>query len=112
LGGIKEKVAFENEDFVGQKFHNSYEESKFKAEMLVKRTSSLLNLETTVYRISVAVGDSKTGKTSTFNGYYSYMHKLEILKRRMEKGDRMNYLDGVRIKIPSSAIVNIAFCDF
>lgn len=112
LGGVKEKIAFENEDFVGQKFHNSYEESKFRAEIMVKATSSLFNIDTTVYRISVAVGDSITGKTSTFSGYYAYMHKLKLLKDRMERSGRANGLDGISVKIPSSAIVNIACVDY
>lgn len=112
LGGIKEKIAFENEDFIGQKFHNAYEESKLKAEILVKNTSSLLNLETTIYRISVAVGNSLTGKTSTFSGYYAYMYKLKLLKDRLEKSGKANSLDGISVKIPSSAIVNIACVDY
>lgn len=111
LGGIKEKIAFENEDFVGQKFHNSYEESKLQAEILVKSNSSLFNIDTTVYRISVAVGDSITGKTSTFSGYYAYMRKLKSLKDKMERSGK-NGLDGISVKIPSSAIVNIACVDY
>lgn len=111
LGGIKGKIAFENEDFVGQKFHNSYEESKLQAEILVKSNSSLFNIDTTVYRISVAVGDSTTGKTSTFSGYYAYMRKLKSLKDKMERSGK-NGLDGISVKIPSSAIVNIACVDY
>lgn len=112
LGGVKEKIAFEDEDFVGQKFHNSYEESKLQAEILVKSTSSLFNIDTTVYRISVAVGDSITGKTSTFSGYYAYMRKLKSLKDRMERSGKTNGLDGISVKIPSSAIVNVACVDY
>jgi thioester reductase-like protein len=54
----------------GQAFHNAYEESKFQAELLLRRTPGL---RTTVYRPAVIVGDSRTGHTSTFTGLYRFL---------------------------------------
>jgi thioester reductase-like protein len=51
-------------------FHNPYEESKFQAEQLLRRTA---DLRTTVYRPSLIVGDSRTGQTTTFNGLYRFL---------------------------------------
>jgi len=61
---------FKEEDLdLGQKFHNHYEESKFRAEKLV-REAKANGLPTTIYRPSIAVGDSETGETQKFDGLY------------------------------------------
>ncbi len=51
-------------------FHNPYEESKFQAEQLVRRTPGI---QATIYRPAVIVGDSRTGHTSSFNGLYRFL---------------------------------------
>jgi thioester reductase-like protein len=52
---------------VGQTFHNSYEQSKFEAEQLVR---SHEDLPYTILRPSIVVGDSNNGWTSAFNVLY------------------------------------------
>jgi thioester reductase-like protein/predicted lipid carrier protein YhbT len=54
----------------GQDFHNPYEQSKFEAEQLLRRTGGLA---VTVHRPAVIVGDSQTGYTSTFAGFYGFL---------------------------------------
>lgn len=54
----------------GQTFHNSYEESKCRAEQLVRETPGI---RATIYRPSVIVGDSRTGYTSSYNGLYRFL---------------------------------------
>ena len=49
-----------------QHHRNAYERSKAKAEQLV----SGFHGRTSVYRIPIVVGDSQTGRISSFNGYY------------------------------------------
>ena len=51
---------------VGQGFKNHYEETKYLAEVEVKRSG----LPVTVYRPGVVVGDSRTGETAKFDGPY------------------------------------------
>src|SRR5260370_878437 len=51
-------------------FDNPYEESKFQAEQLLRRTPGI---RATIYRPSVIVGDSRTGYTSTFTGLYRFL---------------------------------------
>jgi thioester reductase-like protein len=53
-----------------QSFHNPYEESKFQAEQLIRRTPGI---HATLYRPAVIVGDSRTGYTSSFNGLYRFL---------------------------------------
>ncbi len=52
---------------VGQKFHNSYEQSKFEAEQLVRAQPGL---PSTILRPSIIVGDRRSGWTSAFNVLY------------------------------------------
>ena len=49
-------------------FHNSYEESKWEAEQLVRAAAA--DLHTTVYRPSIIVGDSVSGRTRHFRVLY------------------------------------------
>ncbi|MGZ8867517.1 MAG: SDR family oxidoreductase [Thermoanaerobaculia bacterium] len=54
---------------VGQSFNNYYEETKFKAEVLVQERMRS-GMPATVYRPSVVVGDSVTGATQKYDGPY------------------------------------------
>jgi long-chain acyl-CoA synthetase len=58
---------FERDLDLGQRFHNSYEQSKFEAEQLVR---SREGLPFTILRPSIVVGDSHSGWTSAFNVLY------------------------------------------
>jgi thioester reductase-like protein len=54
---------------VGQGFHNTYEQTKFEAERLVRSQADGLAVQ--VFRPSIIVGDSETGWTSSFNVMYT-----------------------------------------
>ena len=51
---------------VGQRFHNSYEQSKFESELLVAAS----DLPTRVMRPSIVVGERESGWTAAFNVLY------------------------------------------
>jgi len=53
---------------VGQRFRNPYERSKFEAERMVREDGAGMPLQ--VLRPSIVVGDSRTGRTSSFNVLY------------------------------------------
>ncbi len=59
-------------------FFSTYEQSKSEAERLVR--SKRGNLPVSVFRLSMVVGDSRTGHTSTFNVMY---WPLKMLSRGM-----------------------------
>jgi thioester reductase-like protein len=54
---------------VGQSFRNPYERSKFEAERMVRERADGLPLQ--ILRPSIVVGDSRTGRTSSFNVLYA-----------------------------------------
>ncbi len=74
----------------GQDFNNVYEESKFKAEKLVSEYREKYNIKTTIYRPSVIVGDSTTGRTSNFRGIYTLIKSIsffvELFSGDLQKG--------------------------
>jgi thioester reductase-like protein len=53
---------------VGQRFRNPYERSKFEAERMIRERANGMPLQ--VLRPSIIVGDSRTGRTSSFNVLY------------------------------------------
>jgi thioester reductase-like protein len=69
VSGTRVGVILEDELAMGQRFHNPYEESKFQAELLVRRSQS--DLPATIYRPSIVVGDSRTGEIDRFEGIYA-----------------------------------------
>jgi len=69
LAGDRKGVFYENELDVGQKFNNTYEQSKFEAELLVREYMKK-GLNVTIFRPSILTGDSITGKTSNFKMLY------------------------------------------
>ncbi len=80
-------VAFESEVDVGQAFRNAYEESKCRAEVLIGEAHARGEVAPTIYRPSIVIGDSRTGRTTHFHGVYAFIRALwsalERLRRRM-----------------------------
>jgi nucleoside-diphosphate-sugar epimerase len=58
---------------VGQRFHNTYEQTKFEAEMLVRDYRDQ-GLPCSIFRPSMVMGDSTQGKTNNFRLFYEPLH--------------------------------------
>ncbi len=68
VSGDRVGVIVEDELEMGQGFHNFYEETKYRAEVLVRRAQP--DVPVTIYRPSIVVGDSRTGEIDRFEGPY------------------------------------------
>ncbi len=68
VSGGRVGVILEDELEMGQRFRNEYEESKYRAELLVR--AAMRELPATIYRPSIVVGDSRTGEIDRFEGPY------------------------------------------
>lgn len=75
--GDRQGVITEDELDCGQSFRNAYEESKFRAESLIRAQAD--KLDVTIYRPSVIAGDSVTGFTSSYHGLMLYLRLLDLL---------------------------------
>ena len=68
VAGDRRGVIMEDELMVGQRFRTPYEQSKARAEELVRRAMG--DVPTTIYRPAIVVGDSRTGEIDRFEGPY------------------------------------------
>jgi nucleoside-diphosphate-sugar epimerase len=74
VSGHYDGVFAEDDLEKGQAFNNFYEETKYLAELEVRRR--MREIPTTIYRPSVVVGDSASGATQKFDGPYFVMQWL------------------------------------
>ena len=68
VAGEPRRLFGEDELDVGQPFRNPYERSKFEAERMLRERGDGMPLQ--ILRPSIVVGDSRTGRTSSFNVLY------------------------------------------
>lgn len=74
VSGDREGVVMEDELYVGQRFRNSYEHSKYAAEKIVRSLSR--RVPSTILRPGIIVGDSRTGEIDRLDGPY---HLVRVL---------------------------------
>ena len=103
VAGDRDGTVSENELDEGQGFYNGYEKSKCFAETMLHRYSREKGLNLTVYRPSIIVGDSDTGRTILFNGMYLFMRFLQVAKQSFDETDEQG-----RVKVPIRLIGNPA----
>lgn len=82
--GLREGLIREDELDVGQQMGNDYERSKVEAETLVRQAKFLDSY--TVYRPGIIVGDSRSGFTTTFHGFYASLKLAHTLVSRVPRG--------------------------
>ncbi|SEO21463.1 Thioester reductase domain-containing protein [Halogranum amylolyticum] len=75
VSGRHEGVFTEDHLQEGQTFNNHYEETKYRAELLVQRRMAE-GLPATIYRPAIVVGDSETGATQKYDGPYYLLRLL------------------------------------
>lgn len=80
--GLRNGDVFETELDEGQAWGNDYERSKVQAEKLVREADFLS--PPTIYRPAIIVGDSKTGFTTTFHGFYATLNLAYTLQKAMD----------------------------
>ena len=94
IAGNRADVALEEEIHVGQTFKNAYEESKCRAELLIAQEHQKGTIVASVYRPSIVIGDSKSGRVTHFHGVYAFIRGLwavlERLRRRMPEHGLVN----------------------
>jgi thioester reductase-like protein len=84
VSGQRAGNIYESELEMGQTFFNTYEQSKCESERIVR--DNFDRIPATVFRPSIIIGDSRNGKTSSFNVIY-------IPLRLMQKG-MLTYVPG------------------
>jgi thioester reductase-like protein len=103
--GDRSGMIYEDELYCNQQFDNSYQQSKCESEQMLITQKSYLPI--TIFRPSIIVGNSKTGRTSAFNVIY---YPLKLLYRGILKfipGSPNTPLDIVPIDYVCDAINHI-----
>jgi thioester reductase-like protein len=109
VAGEREGLVRESELDVGQRYRNTYEQTKAEAEELVR--SRLGSLPCVILRPSIIVGDSRTGVTSSFKMMY---WPLKIYSRRLWRtvpGFPEAVLDIVPVDFVAKAVARLALDD-
>ncbi len=90
VAGTRTGIMREEELDVGQGFKNPYEESKCRAELRIAEQAAEGLIVPTVYRPSIVIGDSRSGRATHFHGVYAFIRGLwavvERLRRKSEDG--------------------------
>jgi len=89
----------------GQEFRNHYEETKFEAELAVRKAMAD-GLPVTIYRPGIVVGDSTTGETQKYDGPYFLARFLER-QARLAVVPALGDVDRVRVcLVPRDFVVD------
>jgi thioester reductase-like protein len=75
VSGRRAGTILEDELEMGQRFFNTYEQSKCESERIVRDHAD--RLPTVIFRPSIIIGDSRTGRTSSFNVIYIPLRLLQ-----------------------------------
>ncbi len=77
VAGMRTGRVLESEVDLGQQLSNDYEQSKLDAEKLVRAADFLDDV--TVFRPGIIIGDSETGFTSTYHGFYAALQLVHTI---------------------------------
>ncbi len=105
VSGDREGRVLETELECGQQFSNSYEQTKFEAERIVHQQMNELPI--TIFRPSIIVGDSKTGRTNAFNVLYPPLKLIYRDLFRILPGSPHTPLDVVPVDFVADAIDHV-----
>ncbi|TVR03596.1 MAG: epimerase [Deltaproteobacteria bacterium] len=81
VAGDREGVILEEELERGQRFRNTFERTKFTAEVEVRRR--MASLPISVFRPSIVVGDSRSGEIDRLDGPYFFLQMFVVSPTRL-----------------------------
>lgn len=105
VAGDREGLILETELDYGQQFSNTYERTKLEAEKIVHRWMSELPI--TIFRPSIIVGNSQTGRTTAFNVLYPPLKLIQRDLIRVLPGSENTPLDVVPVDFVADTIDHI-----
>uniref|UniRef100_A0A7C2NVD5 NAD-dependent epimerase/dehydratase family protein n=1 Tax=Schlesneria paludicola TaxID=360056 RepID=A0A7C2NVD5_9PLAN len=85
IAGLRSGRVLESETDVGQELGNDYEKAKLAAELLVRQAE--FPEPTTVFRPGIIIGDSRTGFTTTYHGFYAALQLVHMVAGAFARDD-------------------------
>ncbi|MFN0198576.1 MAG: SDR family oxidoreductase [Planctomycetaceae bacterium] len=99
--GLRTGRIMESDVDVGQTLGNDYEKSKLQAEKMVRSAEHIKSL--TVHRPAIIIGDSKTGFTNTFHGFYAALQLAFMLTKAFDHSvNETGLMGGERVQFKLS----------
>ena len=102
VSGDRTGIIYEHELQCGQRFRNWYEETKFLAEVEVRRRSGVI--PTIIVRPAITVGDSRSGQIEKYDGPYYLIAALARHERHGALGLRTRLLAAGEAQAPFHVI--------
>ncbi|MBA4029405.1 MAG: hypothetical protein C0478_00550 [Planctomyces sp.] len=96
IAGQRKGRVLETEVDVGQELSNPYEESKLASEKMVRDSEFLDN--PTIFRPGIIIGDSVTGYTTTYHGFYAALQLCHTIARSFEP-DETGLIGAQRVRL-------------
>jgi thioester reductase-like protein len=101
VAGRRKGIIKEDELDEGQEHNNTYERSKLEAEHLVRESMSALPI--TIFRPSIVICDSRTGRISLHSAFYRLLRMYLLGRLKMLPGDPSCLLDLVPVDYMADA---------
>ncbi len=83
--GKREGRVYESEVDEGQELNTDYERSKLEGELMVRAADHIAS--PTIYRAAIIIGDSRTGYTPTFHGFYVPLKLVHAMFRHIMRDE-------------------------
>ncbi len=109
VAGQRTDVAMEDEVKVGQTFKNPYEESKCETEILISNATQDERVQASVYRPSIVIGDSDSGRSTHFHGVYAFIRGLWTATRRLRRGQPASTIVDLPLRVRGSESTTLNF---
>lgn len=90
----------------GQSFHNEWERANFEAERLLR--ASPVSQRATIFRPSLTVGETQTGRAAAFTGFYRVLHLLRQRRLKLLAAHPSTRLDVVPVDFVAAAIIALS----
>lgn len=108
--GLREGRVLETELDVGQELSNDYEQSKVEAEKMVRSSDFIKDL--TVYRPAIIIGDSKTGYTTTYHGFYAPLQLVCTMTQTLTRDETGRMVASARFPLDGFETKNLVPVDW
>jgi thioester reductase-like protein len=106
VAGKRKGIIREDELDEGQEHNNTYERSKMEAEKLVRE--SMRALPIAISRPSIVICDSRTGRASSFNGFYRALRMYQLGALKVLPGNASSTMDLVPVDYVTEAVHSIS----
>ena len=106
VAGQRKGVIYEDELDHRQGFHNTYEQSKYETEQLLRQYEGQLPI--TTYRPSIIIGNSRTGETNNFKAFYWPLRVYAMGQMRLLPGVASCRIDLVPVDFVAAAVVELS----